>query len=201
MNTLSTETHVISWASKQLQSQEKRRRKTRRSGWVESWMEQMKQEPWRREGQIHEKASNSGSGVSSPQFWGRVGRKYPNMKGTEKGLVDISLFIHSVCMPEVSIKSQTLWALAGWVRKPRCLVNLVCIQTLSRSILCYVFEPMSTIFLLCCMKGLNAIIVLTQSLIHTHHFYPLSADAIWLRFALSILEFPVVSGDCPTQSM
>lgn len=160
---------------------------------------QMEQEPQRRERQIHEKASNSGNGMSSLQFWGRVERKHPNMKGTEKGLADIGLSIHSVCISEVSIKSQTLWALAGWVRKPQCLANQVYIQTLSQSILWCVFEPMSTGFLLCCMKRLNEIIVLTQSLIHTHHFYPLSADAIWLRFTLSILEFPVVSGDCPTQ--
>lgn len=198
MTTVSTETHVVSWASKQVRSQEKGRRKTRRSGWVESWVCKWNRSHRGEKGKSMRKHQIQGAACHL-QFWGSVERKHPNMKGTEKGLADIGLFIHSVCISEVSIKSQTLWALAGWVRKPQCLANQVYIQTLSQSILWCVFEPMSTGFLLCCMKRLNEIIVLTQSLIHTHHFYPLSADAIWLRFTLSILEFPVVSGDCPTQ--
>lgn len=123
-----------------MQSQEKDRRKTRRSAWMEGWV-------------CNWKKSHREESDKSMRKYQRQGVeiKYPNIKGTRKELSQYE-FIHSFSLQFLCIFQVTCNLGTAWFSEK---VPVFLQPSLPQPTFWGVFKSVSTGFLFCCMKRLK----------------------------------------------
>lgn len=156
-----------------MQSQEKDRRKTRRSAWMEDWVCNWKKSHREESGKSMRKCQHQGIEI-----------KYPNIKGTRKELSWYE-FIHSFSLQFLCVFQVTGNLGTAWFSEK---VPVFAQPGLPQPTFWCGFKSVSTSFLFCCMKRLNGITVCNTIIELTYLVYPFLATGLQLCY-ISQLEW------------